>query len=413
MHKRAADGSWTKQMVDDGVAVEDLAVDDLNGDGKPEIIAVGRATANVRIYWNESSAAWIRHEVARGYGNFTAIAADFSGDGKPDVVSNDMAKRQTWMYVAPDWKPVLLHTGLNVIHTEAFDVDGDGDMDLIGAQYSPGVVFWLERPTDPIWEPWTYHNIDEFRSGGVNGIHGLMQGDVDRDGKPDIIANSNLAKGSVPESIVWLKAPKNPRAAKAWERYVFAARDAPGLSHYMGFGDVDGDGRPDIASAAKIAEGGNWFAWWKQPADLKKPWTRQFIATNQPGATNIHIADLNGDKKADFIASRGHGRGVVWYEAPSWREHEIYPGLIGPHSLITGDIDGDGDLDAATAAKDSGVVVWFENDGRGAFRIHHIHEDQSAYDIRLTDMDGDGDLDIVVAGQASENVVWFENRMKR
>jgi hypothetical protein len=181
----------------------------------------------------------------------------------------------------------------------------------------------------------------------------------------------------------------------------------------MGFGDVDGDGRPDIASAAKVAEGGNWFAWWKQPADPRKPWMRQFIATNQPGATNIHIADLNGDKKADFIASRGHGSGVVWYEAPSWKAHEIYPDLIGPHSLITGDIDGDGDLDAATCAKDSGVAAWFENDGKGGFRRHHIYEDQSAYDIRLVDMDGDRDLDIVVAGQESKNVVWFENRLKK
>ena len=41
-------------IVDDGgIAVEDLTVADLNGDGKPDIIAVGRATHNVRIYWNQ------------------------------------------------------------------------------------------------------------------------------------------------------------------------------------------------------------------------------------------------------------------------------------------------------------------------------------------------------------------------
>jgi hypothetical protein len=44
-------GSWTKTPIDDGVAVEDLAVADLNGDGRPEIIAGGRATQNIRIYW--------------------------------------------------------------------------------------------------------------------------------------------------------------------------------------------------------------------------------------------------------------------------------------------------------------------------------------------------------------------------
>ncbi len=45
---------WERYLLDDGgVAVEDLAVGDLNGDGKPEIVAVGRATGNCRIYWNQ------------------------------------------------------------------------------------------------------------------------------------------------------------------------------------------------------------------------------------------------------------------------------------------------------------------------------------------------------------------------
>jgi hypothetical protein len=46
---------WDRQLVDPaGVAVEDLSAADLNGDGKPDIVAVGRATKNVRIYWNEA-----------------------------------------------------------------------------------------------------------------------------------------------------------------------------------------------------------------------------------------------------------------------------------------------------------------------------------------------------------------------
>ncbi len=48
---KLANGAWTKTAIDDGVAVEDLAVADLNGDGRPEIIAGGRATQNIRIYW--------------------------------------------------------------------------------------------------------------------------------------------------------------------------------------------------------------------------------------------------------------------------------------------------------------------------------------------------------------------------
>jgi hypothetical protein len=46
--------TWQKSLVDPGgVAVEDLAAADLNNDGKIDIVAVGRATKNVKIYWNK------------------------------------------------------------------------------------------------------------------------------------------------------------------------------------------------------------------------------------------------------------------------------------------------------------------------------------------------------------------------
>jgi hypothetical protein len=49
----AAATKWQKHVIDNGgVAVEDLAADDLDGDGKIDLVAVGRATKNVRIYWN-------------------------------------------------------------------------------------------------------------------------------------------------------------------------------------------------------------------------------------------------------------------------------------------------------------------------------------------------------------------------
>jgi len=46
---------WTSQWIDkNGMACEDLKVMDLNGDGKPDIVASGRSTHNVKIYWNRS-----------------------------------------------------------------------------------------------------------------------------------------------------------------------------------------------------------------------------------------------------------------------------------------------------------------------------------------------------------------------
>jgi len=51
----ALTGRWQRTLFEPGgVAIEDLTVEDLDGDGRRDIIAVGRATRNVRIYWNQT-----------------------------------------------------------------------------------------------------------------------------------------------------------------------------------------------------------------------------------------------------------------------------------------------------------------------------------------------------------------------
>jgi hypothetical protein len=53
-HIRGDEIDWRRHLLDPGgVAVEDLAAADLDGDGDTDIVAAGRATKNVRIYWNE------------------------------------------------------------------------------------------------------------------------------------------------------------------------------------------------------------------------------------------------------------------------------------------------------------------------------------------------------------------------
>ncbi|MAV36568.1 MAG: hypothetical protein CMJ59_14070 [Planctomycetaceae bacterium] len=351
---------------------------------------------------------WKRSVVYSGASCATAVAADFTGDGRVDVICN--AGNVTRLLVAPKWTEVVLaaEPPLGLIHSETMDADGDGDPDFIGARYSPGLVFWLERPQHPLKERWPMRVVDER----VNGIHGLLVGDVDSDGTPDLLANSAQPVGPFKHSLVWYRRPR--AAEQSWTRSVFARGDAPGLSHYLGLGDVNGDGRPDAASGAKggpqdTSRMGNWFAWWEAPRDPTGVWTKHLISDSEPGATNIHPADVNGDGQTDFVASRGHGQGVVWFEAPHWKRHDIHATLRGPHCLVVCDLDGDGDPDAATCAKDDRLAVWFENDGRGQFTTHVVGRDQAAYDIRAVDIDGDGDLDLLVAGQASQNVVWYAN----
>ena len=289
---------------------------------------------------------WPRTVVYSGESCATAVAADYTGDGRVDVICN--AGNVTRLLVAPNWNEIVLQAEppLGLIHSETMDVDGDGDPDFVGARYSPGLIYWLDCPSRPLQDRWKMRVIDNR----VNGIHGLLVGDVDTDGKLDLLANSAQPVGPFKNSLVWYRRPKPTN--ETWDRTVFARGDAPGLSHYLGLGDVNGDGRPDAASGAKggpqdSSGMGNWFAWWEAPRNPQDVWTRHLISATEPGATNIHPADVNGDGKTDFIASRGHSQGVVWFEAPDWKRHAIHPTLRGPHCLDVCDLDAAGDFDAA------------------------------------------------------------------
>jgi len=409
--KRQPDGKWVLVAEVPAIARgSNVIVADVDGDGLADIILPGN---HPQVFRNETRLPWIRHVVAQGFRTQTVAAADFMSHGRLDVISGDIENdHKVSMFSSPDWAPSTLISGIRVIQSLALDVDGDGDIDYIGAQYHPGLIFWLEHPRDPLREKWTFHLIDDAKSGGADGVHGLALVDIDGDGKPELVAMSDWPEGGFPNSIVWFKIPGQPRSAERWPRSVLANHDAPGYAHYLGIGDVNRDGLIDVATGAKSGPDGNWFAWWEHPRDFRLPWTRHVIATGQPGATNMLIHDLNGDGKPDFLASRGHGKGIVWFEAPDWRAHEIDTRLIGPHAIAIADLDGDGDPDFVVCAKDSGVLAWYENDGRGGFTQHTISEDQSAYELKLVDMNRDGIPDILVAGQESQNVVWFENRLR-
>ena len=358
---------------------------------------------------------WKKHIVDEGRHTTNVVAADFTGDGKIDVMAN--SDGATRLFVGPDWKQRIVDQTQDhdAIHAAVIDVDRDGDPDFIGARYSPGLIFWVETIRgEGASEPWPVHVVDDQ----VNGIHGLLTGDVDGDGAVDLIANSGQPVGPFANSVVWYDVPQQPREAKAWPRYVAGQGDAPGLSHYLGLGDLNGDGRPDLLTAAKggpQAEPGTgeWFGWWEAPANPRTHgWKKHLLGTGHAGATNLAPADVNRDGQMDVIATRGHGLGVIWFEGPDWKEHTIHPTLASPHCLALADFDQDGDIDATTCAYESKIAAWFESDGQGQFETHLLDENQCAYDIRAVDMDGDGDLDVLVAGQLSKNVVWYANPLK-
>jgi len=348
----------------------------------------------------------------------TAAAHDFDKDGNIDVIASYDA--MVILYRGPDWKPYVIVEEMPInpntlgerrgcIHSTIMDVDGDGDMDFIG---SNRMLFWLECPPKPFSEIWNLRMINY----DVNGAHCVITGDVDRDGKLEIIANSwrDVNESKIPNSITFFRGPKDPFDGQLWKPIVFSDRDAPGRNHYMGFGDVNKDGRPDIGCAGVGVEGASdgWFAWWEQPENPDQAWKKHLLSDDEEGASNILICDINNDVHMDFVGSRGHGKEVL-FMGPEFVRTEIDATLDKPHSLAVADLNGNGNLDIVSCGSTpSGIAVIYINDGKGKFTRQVIGTNQGSYDTRIVDMDGDGDLDVLIAGSSTRNIVWFENPLR-
>jgi len=359
---------------------------------------------------------WPRHEIFSGSHVNSATAHDYDKDGDQEILFS--ADSKVFLYLGPDYekKQVLAHAGPRYaklkgrcIHSVLHDVDQDGDLDFVGS-FVRG-LFWLECPDkNPTSSEWKMHEITDE----IFGVHCIRSFDIDRDGKNDLIANDFTDdKGPYSRSVCWLKPKISKKKPIEWTIIPLAKGTAQGGSHYFDFGDVNGDGRMDFAMGAKGKpfENGNYFAVYYSGKDITKPWRREMLpgAGEHLGATHAAPADVNGDGKIDILATRGHGVGVLWFEAPTWKPHVIDDSINSTHSTDFGDIDGDGDIDMSTVGYESKLAVWYENDGKGNFTRHVLSRDQMAYDTMITDLDGDGDKDILVAGQRSQNVVWFEN----
>lgn len=349
----------------------------------------------------------------------TAVADDFDKDGKMDVIASYDAK--VVLFRGPDWKPHVIVEEMPInpstlgerrgcIHSTIMDVDGDGDMDFIG---SNRMLFWLECPAKPFSEKWNLRMMNY----DVNGAHCVITGDVDRDGKLEIIANSERDEktSKIPFSITFFRVPKDPHVDQLWKPIVFADKDAPGRNHYMGFGDVNKDGRPDISCAGVGVQGAadGWFAWWEQPENPDQAWKKHLLSDKEEGASNILNCDINNDGHMDFVGSRGHGKGVVVFKGPEFGSTEIDATLVSPHSLAVADLNGDGALDIVSCGSNpDGIAVIYLNDGKGNFTRQIIGENQGSYDTRIVDMDGDGDLDVLIGGAGTRNIVWYENPLR-
>ena len=146
-------------------------------------------------------------------------------------------------------------------------------------------------------------------------------------------------------------------------------------------------------------------------------WSYHEIST--AGATSVFAIDMDGDGDIDALSAADSYDTVAWYEnldgsGGSWSYHEIATGANdGAYSVFGIDLDGDGDVDVLLASRLDDTVGWYENLGDGSGGSWSYHEIYAAadavYDVFGIDVDGDGDIDALSASNYDDTVAWYEN----
>ena len=103
---------------------------------------------------------WRKHVVTEAGRNMTAVGADFSGDGEVDVITSYGGKIS--LFTAPDWNETVIHRlekpNATCIHSETFDIDGDGDTDMAIVLYGTDTVNLLVNDGNGVFDTLAVRN---------------------------------------------------------------------------------------------------------------------------------------------------------------------------------------------------------------------------------------------------------------
>jgi hypothetical protein len=186
-----------------------------------------------------------------------------------------------------------------------------------------------------------------------------------------------------------------PASRVAFERTVLDT-EGPVDTWLKTVGDLNGDQRADLIASGRRNSG---LVWYEAPT-----WKKHVIAADGAFSTDGEVADADSDGDNDIVVIRD--KQIVWLENPSWRSHTI--DNVVAHDVEVADFDNDGQRDIATARMQQGKspeIAVYLNDGQGKAWTKQVVSLTSSHSMRILDADGDGRLDLFGADWRGSRVI--------
>ncbi|MEP7377114.1 MAG: VCBS repeat-containing protein [Chitinophagaceae bacterium] len=322
--RSGADIVFRKHIVDPVFVSEGVTVADVNKDGKKDVLA--------GPFWYEAP-NWKKHRIhadtlnpAPSYStSFINFSVDVNSDGWIDFISFDQPGATCKWYENPKNKKGLWRSHLILptagIETPVFvDVDGDGKRDIICNDITLKQVTWLKSPVakgDTLWQRFIISS--EPGRATHQYTHGLGWGDMNKDGRNDVIIKTG-----------WWESPENPKNPD-WKFHEASLGEDCANMFVL---DADLDGDQDVVSSSAHKYG----IWWHEQTDTG--WVTHEISKLFSQSHALALKDINGDGHPDLISGKrylAHVNGdpgthdpsvLYWYEFvpaknPQWIPHLV------------------------------------------------------------------------------------------